>query len=66
MTRDNGNKISQRFLITSKLLFIKVLLIHTTPNTAMVACPAEENKLALVTFAAVVLAKTMINPLRPA
>jgi hypothetical protein len=28
---------------------MNVLLIHTTPNTAIVAWPAEANKLALVT-----------------
>src|SRR6187551_1628019 len=41
---------------------MKVLLIQTTPKTAIVACPAEENKLAFVTFAAVVLANKIINP----
>jgi hypothetical protein len=41
---------------------MNVLLIHTTPNTAMVAWPADANKLAFVTCAAVVLQNMMINP----
>src|SRR4030095_4279118 len=41
---------------------MNVLLIHTTPNTAIVACPAEANRLALVTCAAVVLQKRIISP----
>src|SRR6187397_1568442 len=44
------------------LWFMKVLLIQTTPNTAIVAEAAEENKLALVTAAAFVLQKRIIQP----
>ena len=41
---------------------MKVPLIQTTPNTAMVAWPAEAKRLALVTWAAVVFAKSIISP----
>src|SRR4030095_4787433 len=44
---------------------INVLLIHTTPNTAIVAWPADANKLAFVTCAAVVLQKRIISPAAP-